>query len=92
MRHVYPAPDEETERSVAAIYADRRSALDTSLVATMGLLGLTLALIGLYGLIAPVSRRTEEIGIRMAIGADQGRGLAHGAPARFHPVRPPGFR
>jgi putative ABC transport system permease protein len=43
-----------------------------NLVGTMGLLGLTMALIGLYGLVTyTVSRRTREIGIRMAIGAAQ---------------------
>jgi predicted permease len=36
----------------------------------MGVMGLTLALVGLYGLVTySVARRTRELGIRMAIGA-----------------------
>ena len=43
-----------------------------STIGAMGMMGLALAIVGLYGLVAyAASRRTKEIGIRMAIGAGQ---------------------
>lgn len=47
-----------------------------TLVSGMGLMGMTLTITGLYGLVSyAASRRTREIGIRIAIGASPGRVL-----------------
>src|SRR5208337_3042698 len=61
-------------RENGEVPVDRRSAVKTTdclteVVGAMSVMGMILAMVGLYGLVAySVSRRRREIGIRMALG------------------------
>ncbi len=59
----------------------------SALVSCLGLLALGLASVGLYGVVgAAVARRTREIGVRMAIGAEPGQVVAMALRRALAPV------
>jgi len=61
----------QTTKDATSIEFELRQ-ISTIVLASMGALGVLLAMIGLYGVLSwDVSRRTAEIGIRMALGASQ---------------------
>ena len=71
-----PAFDGQTMESFYAARATTIGNVLIGLVGGMGVMGMTLTMVGLYGLVSySVSRRTREIGIRMAIGATHARVL-----------------
>ncbi|MGQ0712856.1 MAG: ADOP family duplicated permease [Gemmatimonadaceae bacterium] len=76
VRRIAPAAPIENVMTVAQIkdqsVAPRR--LNAALISSFGILALVIAAVGIAGVLAfSVSARTNEIGIRMSLGADSGR-------------------
>ena len=67
-----PIFDVRTMESLYHMRAIANTSMIIETIGAMGLVGLLLALVGLYGLVSySAGRRTREIGIRMAIGAQR---------------------
>lgn len=76
VRHIVPGVPIENVMTIAQIkdqsVSPRR--LNAALVSSFGILAVIIAAVGIAGVLAfSVSARTNEIGIRMSLGADRGR-------------------
>jgi predicted permease len=76
VRRIAPTAPIENVMTIAQ-YKDRSVSprrLNAALVSSFGLLAVIIAAVGIFGVLAfSVSARTNEIGIRMSLGADSGR-------------------
>jgi len=76
VRRIAPAAPIENVRTIAQIKDESVSPrrLNAALVSSFGILAMIIAAVGVAGVLAfSVSARTNEIGIRMSLGADSGR-------------------
>ena len=72
IRSDIPANFAPLAAQVRSTMADRR--LTTGILGAFGVSALVLCMVGIYGVVSyTVERRTREIGIRLALGADPGR-------------------